>query len=83
MEFLVMQSTAGTDAVKRLRQKKLQEGHPFMINSADLPVGVCYLEYPDGVIKLASLSSTRRDIDIIRDLDEAEVFNLRRKLNLY
>lgn len=40
----------GNAAVKKLRITKLRNGHPFMINSEDLPGYQCYLEYPDGSI---------------------------------
>lgn len=43
---------AGIAAVKKLRQKKLQSGIPFMINSKELPGNQCYLEYPDGSMML-------------------------------
>jgi hydrogenase maturation factor HypF (carbamoyltransferase family) len=46
----------GNDAVRRLRLQKLRSGHPFMINSNDLESYQCYLEYPDGSIKLVLMN---------------------------
>ncbi|HEY4285747.1 MAG TPA: hypothetical protein VGN00_01495 [Puia sp.] len=37
---------AGTAAVRRLCEEKLNNGQPFMINAEFLPVGQCYLEFP-------------------------------------
>lgn len=73
---------AGTDAVKQLRINKLSNGIPFMINAKDLPTTECYIEYPDGHISLASLSSSKRDFNVIRDLsiDEADI--IRKRYNL-
>lgn len=75
-------SKVGTDAVKRLRVQKLSEGFPFMINSNDLPLGQCYLEYPNGKIVLSTLSSESRDFVMIRELTYAEGQELRMKFDL-
>jgi hypothetical protein len=83
MQILQKQQSAGTNAVKKLRLKRLQLGHVFMINSKKLPAGQCYLEYPSGVIKLAAISGSKRDFEIIRDLTKTEILNLRREYNLY
>lgn len=68
----------GTAAVVRLRKQKLSSGHPFMINSRKLPKGQCYLEYPDGTIKLAEISSTKRDFIIIKELNTIEGTSIRK-----
>jgi hypothetical protein len=60
----------GTEAVGKLRQQKLSNGHPFMINSKALPTIQCYLEFPDGSIKLATLKKSGRDFEIIRELSK-------------
>lgn len=75
-------SLAGTNAVKRLRRSKLKHGNPFMINSKELPVDQCYLEYPGGSIVLATLSKSNKDFDIIRELTIIETDELRRKFDL-
>jgi len=82
MENRVQQQLAGTIAVKQLRLKKLLSGTPFMINSRDLPGNQCYMEYPDRTIKLVSISSSRMDFDIIRELTEKECIELRKKFEL-
>jgi hypothetical protein len=73
---------AGTDAVKKLRVAKLRRGYPFMINSKDLPVGQCYLEYPSGSIVLATLSKSNQDFDVVRELGALEIVNIRKKFGL-
>jgi hypothetical protein len=73
---------ASTDAVRRLRLQKLKSGHPFMINSRDLPSGECYLEYPDGAIKLVAISDNGRNFILIRELSSAEIQKLRKKFHL-
>lgn len=72
----------GTDAVKRLRLKKLRNGHPFMINSKELPGNQCYLEYPDGSITLVTVTKSARDFTVIRTLTAIEQNILRTKYNL-
>jgi hypothetical protein len=72
----------GTEAVVRLRKQKLASGHPFMINSRKLPKGQCYLEFPSGIIKLATLSSTKREFIILKELDYSEGAAVRRIFHL-
>lgn len=73
---------AGTEAVKKLRLENLQKGFPFMINSKDLPKRQSYLEYPDGSIKLVTLSENGMDFITIRVLSKMESAKLRRKFDL-
>lgn len=70
-------------AVRDLRKLKLAQGQVFMINSRSLPQGECYLEYPDGNIRLATISSSKIDFSIIRDLSAAEVSIIRNQFQLY
>ena len=72
----------GTAAVKRLRIKKLQSGHPFMINSRDLPGNQCYLEYPNGTIVLVTIVKSARDFTVLRTLSQGEGNTVRAKFNL-
>ena len=72
----------GTAAVKRLRMKKLQNGHPFMINSKDLPGNQCYLEYPNGSMVLVSIVKSARQFTIIRKLSNLEENKIRVRFNL-
>lgn len=73
----------GTEAVKKLRQRKLQNGNPFMINSKELLTNQCYLEFPDGSIKLATYSHSSKDFEILHILsfDEAQI--IRNQFHLY
>ena len=48
--------------VKKLRMQKLKAGFPFMINMKELDTSQCYLEYPNGSIKLG-----RRDFRVCDD----------------
>ena len=68
--------------IKALRREKLSQGLPFMINSDMLPSYQCYMEYPDGSIKIVEANSQASDFKIIEELDflNAEVF--RRNLKL-
>jgi hypothetical protein len=72
----------GTNAVKRLRIEKLKNGNPFMINSKDLPIDQCYLEYANGKIVLVSFSSGSHDFIKIRELTNQESSALRYKFEL-
>ena len=73
----------GTEAVRKLRQRKLSSGHPFMINSKDLTTNQCYLEFPDGVIKLVTIKKSARDFDIVRELSPSEAQSIRRRYHFY
>lgn len=72
----------GIQAVRMLRQEKLNKGLPFMINSHVLPSGQCYLEYPDGTIHLVSLCRTKNDFEVIKELNAEEENTLRRTYKL-
>ena len=64
------QQNKANEAVRNLRRSKLSNGQFFMINYKRLPKGQCYLEYPEGQIRLASISSSKKDFTIIPDLSE-------------
>lgn len=82
MNDLAILNNAGTEAVKRLRKKKLSAGKPFMINSKDLPGNQGYLEYPDHSINLVAVSNDERSFTIIRQLTIAEAQSIRDRFNL-
>lgn len=67
--------------VKKLREQKLRAGLPFMINVKELASHQCYLEYPNGSIKLVSIISSSRDINVVSELNTSEANNLRKRLN--
>lgn len=67
--------------VKKLREQKLREGHPFMINVRELASNECYLEYPSGIIKLVTIVRSSKDLDIVKELTATEAENLRRRLD--
>ena len=69
-------------AIMLLRKKRLRQGLPFMINSDLLPSGQCYLEFPDGSIKLVEANANGTDFDVIEELDEFTIEFLRNKFNL-
>jgi hypothetical protein len=73
----------GTEAVKKLRKQKFSRGFPFMINSKELMTNQCYLEYPNGIIKLARITKSASDFDIIRELTQTEAQILRSRYRLY
>ena len=68
--------------IRQLRKQKLKKGIPFMISSDDLPTDRCYLEYPDGTIKIAEAGSRTSDFKIIEELDYFNAQFLRRSLKL-
>ncbi|MDI9310549.1 MAG: hypothetical protein QM535_10055 [Limnohabitans sp.] len=67
--------------IKKLRSQKLRAGLPFMINVKELSSNQCYLEYPNGVIKLVTINSTSRDFDVLKELSTSDANNLRKRLN--
>lgn len=71
----------GTNAVRKLREQKLRAGLPFMINAKELATNQCYLEYPDGVIKLVTVRHTARGIEVNRELSISEAIQLRKQFN--
>ena len=79
MSAIRITSKKGTNAVKKLREQKLRNGLPFMINVKELSTNQCYLEYPDGSIKLITVAHSARDIDVIRELTSIEATHLRRR----
>ncbi len=81
MSTIKITSEKGTNAVKKLREQKLKSGLPFMINVKELSTDQCYLEYPDGVIKLITIVHSTRDIDVVRELTLTEANNLRRRFH--
>lgn len=82
MPVLEKSNNVGTEAVKQLRLRKLLNGHPFMINSRELPANHCYLEFPDGSIKLVTVLDSQRDFTIIKELSTAESQTIRHKFHL-
>jgi len=80
MSTIRVTSRKGTVAVKKLREQKLRSGVPFMINVKELSTNQCYLEYPNGVIKLAVVRPSR-DFNVIRELTPVEATHLRRRLH--
>ena len=74
-------ATRNGQVVKKLRELKLREGNPFMINVTDLATNECYLEYPDGSIKLVTVVHATRNLDVIKELTPIEANRLRTKLD--
>jgi len=81
MATLEKTSSQGTNRVRKLREEKLKMGLPFMINTKELASNQCYLEYPDGTIKLITVSHRTNDIDIIGELTANEAETLRDRFN--
>ena len=79
MAILNIKSKRGTSAVKKLREQKLKRGFPFMINTKELATNQCYLEYPNGSIKLITTIHSTRDINVLRELTLIEANNLRNR----
>jgi len=81
MSTVKITSRKGTNAVKKLREQKLRSGLPFMINVKELSTNQCYLEYPNGSIKLITVVHSSRDIDIVRELTSTEASHLRERFH--
>jgi hypothetical protein len=73
---------SGLEAVRLLRKKKHRQGLPFMINSNTLETNQCYLEYPDGSMKIVEANSKKTDFVIIEDVDPQFAIFLKKKLKL-
>ncbi len=73
---------SGIQAIKILRESKLKNGLPFMINSNELPSDQCYLEYPDGSIQLVSLCRKNNDFKVIAQYSSADGSQIREKYQL-
>jgi hypothetical protein len=73
---------SGLLALQLLRKNKLEQGHPFMINSDKLPLGQCYLELPDSTIQLVTISHNKHDFKVVRALSVKEQASLRKMLQL-
>lgn len=80
MSTLEITGRKGTYAVRRLRKEKLKMGLPFMINVKELSSNQCYLEYPNGSIKLVTVLHASREINVIRELSSIEATQLRERL---
>ena len=69
-------------AIKSLRKKKLKQGLPFMINSDMLESDQCFMEYPDGSIKIVEADKRETDFQVVYELSKNDADELRKKLNL-
>jgi hypothetical protein len=70
---------SANEAIKNLHESKLKNGFPFMINSDDLPSNQCYLEYPNGSIRLVFLSRRTSDFETIIEYSLEESNLIRKK----
>jgi hypothetical protein len=75
-------SYLGTNAVRRMRQQKLHNGQPFMINMRELPEDQCFMEYPDGSMAHIAFIGPSREFKTIRKLTITEAGELRRRFHL-
>lgn len=73
---------SGIEAVRMLRKSKFKTGVPFMINSKDLPSTQCYLEYPDGYIKLVTIGEDKNDFTVIHELTLLQSDHIRKKYKI-
>ena len=70
------------EVIGQLRKLTLLKGEPFMVYDDVLPAGHYYLEYPDGDIKIVTVSNSINDFVVQEELDSNEVKALRRRLEL-
>jgi hypothetical protein len=73
---------AANETIKLLRKQKHNQGLPFMINSNKLKAHQCFLEFPDGIIKIVEVDKSKIDFKVVYELDKQESNNLRRELGL-
>jgi len=73
---------SGIQAVKLLRKRKHTMGLPFMINTKELPSTQCYLEYPDGRIKLATIAEDKSDFKILTEFTLLQSDRIRKKYKI-
>ena len=82
MKVIRVSASRNSIVVRKLRDKKHRAGLPFMINVKELSSNQCYLEYPDGVIKLVSVISPTREINVVKELNPSDANSLRKRLKL-
>lgn len=80
MENSATEFRNGKVLVGKLRAEKLRSGLPFMINLQNFSENQCFMEYPDGSIKLVKVVKENKDIEILKVLSTKEAQELRRKL---
>jgi hypothetical protein len=73
---------SGLFAIRLLRKTKLEQGHPFMINSPALPEDQCYLELPSGIIQLVRLNRSKKDFEVVRELSPKEQSSIKKMLQI-
>ena len=81
MKIKEISSSKNSIVVRKLREQKLRDGLPFMINVKELSSNQCYIEYPDGIIKLVSVISSTKEICVEKVLNSADANKLRKRLN--
>jgi hypothetical protein len=67
-------------AIQVLRKKKLEQGQPFMINSDILNTDQCFMEFPDGTLKVVEADSKGCDFRIVMDATPAMVKQIKKQL---
>lgn len=82
MKFKRISASRKSNMVRKLRDQKLHDGLPFMINVKELSSNQSNLEYLDEVIKLVSFVSSAREMNVLNELIPSEPFSLRKRLNL-
>ncbi len=82
MDSIEELNAIGSNAVRRLRKKKLDSGKPFMFWSNELPNNQSYLEYPDRSIKIVTVSSDLKSFHFLSELTQNQINTIRRKLSL-
>jgi hypothetical protein len=72
----------GLKAVQILRKTKLSKGQPFMINSRQLPSNQCFLEFPEGSIKVVTIDKKENEFVVLKELSAEEILEVRKKYKL-
>lgn len=69
-------------AVKQLRFQRLSNGLPFMINIKELQDDTCFLEYPNGQIKLVRQNRAKTEFIEIKTLNAEAARQIRIRYQL-
>jgi len=73
---------AANKAVMLLRNQKHSQGLPFMINSDILETHQCFLEFPDGIIKIVEANKSKTDFIVVFEYSRKESDDLKKRLGL-
>ena len=69
-------------AIRLLRRQKHRKELPFMINSDMLETEQCFLEFPDGIIKIVEADKVRIDFKVVFEFSRKDSNALKKRFGL-